>query len=304
MELNSLLSDCDTHVKDELASMPDVKDVTDFNPADPSTIPITARTWLRVEDVVAVVADMKNSTQLSVGKHPSSTASIYEAGLRPIVDIFHTFGAGWIPIHGDCVIGIFWDDNAIERAICAGITVKTFSERHFVKRLNAKWPEGDTGFKVGVATSRVLVKRIGRPNSPHQDIVWPGKALNHAVKAAQSGNTGELIVTGSVWDLIEKNDYLTFTCDCATPSPALWDDHAIDKLDQDDIDRTGRRLTSSWCTTCGEHFCNQILAEETRRPEVDAYRHDLRATLFKEARAKQNQDARERRRGLRRVGAR
>jgi len=238
----------------------------------------------QLADAVAVVADLKSSTKLGLNKNARSTAAIYEAALHPVVDIFYEFGAGWIPIQGDCVIGIFWDETPIERAICAGITAKTFSERHLVDRLVTKWPDlPSTGFKIGMATSTLLVKRIGRPASDHQALVWPGKALNYAVKAAQSGDVGELIVTGSVWDAISSNDYLTFTCDCATPSPALWHDHYIDKLDHDDAERGGRSLTSAWCTSCGEEFCSQILAGATRRDSVDGYRSELQKSMFKDA---------------------
>lgn len=224
MDLTRLLTECDDHVRGEFASMPDVDDVTDFDPTTDSP-PITARRWLRVTDAVAVVADLKSSTKLGLNKYAQSTASIYEAALHPVVDIFYEFGAGWIPVQGDCVIGIFWDETAVERALCAGITVKTFSAQHLVERLEKKWPEiPDTGFKVGIATGTVLVKRVGRPQTPHQDLVWPGKAVNYAVKAAQTGDAHELIVTGSIWDAVSNNDYVTFTCDCAAPSPGLWRD--------------------------------------------------------------------------------
>jgi class 3 adenylate cyclase len=200
MDLTSLLADCDDHVRGELSCMPDVDDVSAFDPATQSP-PITARRWLRLTDAVAVVADLKSSTKLGLKKYAQSTASIYEAALHPVVDIFHEFGAGWIPIQGDCVIGIFWDEMAMERAICAGITVKTFSATNLVPRLTTKWSDlPDTGFKVGIATSTLLLKRIGRPQPPHQALVWPGKALNYAVKAARSGDAHQLIATGSVWD--------------------------------------------------------------------------------------------------------
>ena len=279
--------------------MPEVEDIANFDPVNDAP-PITARRWFRLADAVAVVADLKSSTKLGIQKNARSTASIYEAALRPVVDIFHEFGAGWIPIQGDCVVGIFWDYRAVERAICAAITVKTFSERHLVDRLTKKWPESlpQTGFKVGTATSTVLVKRIGRPASPHQALVWPGKAVNYAVKAAQSGDTGELIVTGSMWDAIEDNDYLTFTCDCTTPSPSLWHDHYIDKLDHDDAERAGRALTSSWCRVCGEDFCTKILEGEKRRDAVDGYRVNLHKSLFQEAIAKKFATERANRRNL------
>jgi class 3 adenylate cyclase len=301
VNVTSLLDDCDALVRDELICMPDVEDVEDFDPADEAP-PITARRWLRVTDAVAVVADLKSSTKLGLNKNARSTASIYEAALRPVVDIFCEFGAGWIPIQGDCVIGIFWDDRAIERAICAGITAKTFSERHLVDRLVRKWPElPATGFKVGVATSTLLVKRIGRPRSPHQAIVWPGKAVNYAVKAAQSGDAGELIVTGSMWDSIADNDFLTFTCDCATPSPQLWHDHDLEQLDHDDAERAGRCLTSAWCPTCGDDFCSRILEGEKRRSSVDAYRSQLQMSLFQGALAKKFAAERAASRNLRRL---
>lgn len=134
MDLTGLLADCDDHVRKELSCMPDVDDVTAFDPTTDSP-PIAARRWLRVTDAVAVVADLKSSTKLGLGKYAQSTASIYEAALHPVVDIFHEFGAGWIPIQGDCVIGLFWDEAAMERAMCAGITVKTFSAMHLVERL-------------------------------------------------------------------------------------------------------------------------------------------------------------------------
>ena len=128
--------------------------------------------------------------------------------------------------------------------------------------------------------------------------------MNHAVKAGQSCDAHELVATGAAWDLIEKNDYLTFSCDCSTPSPGIWRDHDIEKLAHDDIDRTGRLLTSAWCDTCGETFCNAILDGKTKRDEVDGQRGILRNQLFQEALASKNREARDRRRSraqLRRV---
>lgn len=299
MELTQLLTACDNHVREELSCMPEVEDVTSFDPSNDSP-PITARRWLRVEDVVAVVADLKSSTKLGLNKYAQSTASIYEAALHPVVDIFYEFGAGWIPVQGDCVIGIFWDDMAVERAMCAGITVKTSSALHLVERLEKKWPDlPNTGFKVGMAMSTVLVKRVGRPKTPHQDLVWPGKAINYAVKAAQTGDAHDLVVTGSVWDAVSNNDFITFTCDCSVPSPGLWHDHDIDKLDIDNAERSGRCLTSQWCTTCGEDFCNAILAGETHRDSVDGYRAQLQKSLFQEAIQKKHASQRRDRRNLR-----
>jgi class 3 adenylate cyclase len=304
VDLKQLLDHCDEHVKIELAlPMPDVDEIVEsFNP--PSDVPIEARRWKRVPDAVAVVADLKSSTKLGLGKNARSTASIYEAALKPVVDIMADFGAGWVPIQGDCVIGVFWGERAMERAFCAAVTVKTFSEDTLVPRLKTKWSDApDTGFKIGVATGAVLVKRIGRARSDHQALVWPGKALNYAVKAAQSGDVGEMIVTGSVWDAFENNDYVAWSCGCGAsgvPQSTLWGNHTIEKLDHDNAERSGRSLTSSWCKNCGEEFCAAILAGETHRDAVDPYRDTWRADLYKSSVRATHKRLRDNRRNLRR----
>jgi class 3 adenylate cyclase len=304
MDLEALLSDCDGHVATELSRAPVVENVPDFEPVAEAP-PIEARRWLRVEGVVGVVADLQSSTKLGLNKHAASTASIYEAALRLVVDIFQEFGAGWIPIQGDCVIGLFWDEMAIERGMCAGITAKTFSEKRLVPRLTKKWEDlPATGFKVGVASSTVLVKRVGVPRTPHQALVWPGKAVNYAVKGAQSAAAHELVVTGSVWDAIASNDYLVYSCGCGGgPSDSIWSDHEIPALDHDNPDQSGRKLTSMWCDNCGVAFCASVLSGETNRPEVNSLRRDAQKRLFNGALAKKHATDRQRRRELRSLHA-
>ena len=90
--------------------------------------------------------------------------------------------------------------------MCAAITMRTFSEDSLVSRMEKKWSDDgqlpETGFKIGVATSPLLVKRIGIVKTSFQDLVWPGKAVNYAAKAAQSADRHETVVTGSIWDAI------------------------------------------------------------------------------------------------------
>ena len=50
--------------------------------------------------MVAVVADLKNSTKLGTGKWAASTASIYQAGTGGVVDVFNKFSADFIQIQG------------------------------------------------------------------------------------------------------------------------------------------------------------------------------------------------------------
>lgn len=271
MELNKLLNDLSEATKLEFESTPDVVDGNDN--LDVSTLALTARKWTRMNDVTVLVADLRNSTQLGTGSTGASTASIYESGTGGIVSIFDKFDANFIQIQGDGAFAIFWGDRRYERAVCAGITVKTNS-LDLAAQIENKWPaKPSTGFKVGVASGRVLVKRVGTPRNPaQQEPVWAGKPVNFATKAAQCAERHQMVVTGSVWDRIASNDYLTFSCTCSDPSDSIWEDFTIERLAEDEPERSGRLLTSAWCATHGEQYCNAVLEGKKNRAEVNSKR--------------------------------
>ena len=278
VDLRDLLGDLDDTVKAELASTPEVVDKGDG--LDVDALPITARRWHELRDAVAVVADLKNSTKLGTGKWAASTASIYDASTGGVVKIFDQFGADFLAIQGDGAFSLFWGANRYERALCAGITIKSFS-LDMVTRLEKKWPElPETGLKVGVASSRLLAKRIGTPRNPaQQEPVWAGKAVNYAAKAAQGADAHQLIVTGSVWDQIEKSDYLAVSCPCGNgPSLSIWTDSVIDRLPDRDPEAQGRLLTSSWCKIHGAEYCTAVLAGKRRRDDANGVRASLQSS--------------------------
>jgi class 3 adenylate cyclase len=294
------------HVKGEMECNPEVLDMGEG--LSVAALPIEARRWHKAAEIVAVVADLKGSTNLGVGKHAASTAAIYEASTGGITRIFNELGADYVAIQGDGAVGLFWGAVRMERALCAGITIKSFSEDILVPKLTKKWPElPPTGLKVGVAVSSVLVKRVGVPRTDLQEPVWAGKAVNYATKAAQQAEAHEMIVSGSIWDFVETNDYLAVTCPCGNgPSASLWSDVMIDKIHEGDGERAGRRLTSKWCPNHGAEYCAAILAGETTRPEASAIgevvkksqrSNQLRAFELKRREAKRNE-----RYGLGRVG--
>lgn len=265
--LEELLDSLDDAARIELASTPTVEDWS--GSLDVDRLPIKTRKWIKVPDVVTVVADLKNSTQLGTGKWAASTASIYQAATGGAVNVLNKFQADFIQIQGDGAFGLFWGQDRYERAVCSGITIKT-SSTSLVERLEAKWREGpETGFKVGIASGRVLVKRIGTPRNPaEQEPVWAGKSVNYASKAAQQADRHEMIVTGSVWDRIEKNDYIAISCPCGNgPSLSIWGDCVIAHLpDADSMESQGRRLYAGWCKTHGGRIlrCGHERPEEAR----------------------------------------
>jgi class 3 adenylate cyclase len=303
VDLSALLDDLDDDVRIELASTPEVVDKG--HDLDVDYLPITARRWHKLSDAVAVVADLKNSTKLGTGKWAASTASIYQASTGGVVKIFDQFDADFLAIQGDGAFALFWGELRYERAMCAGITIKTFS-LDMVARLDKKWSNlPETGFKVGVASSRLLAKRIGTPRNPaQQEPVWAGKAVNYAAKAAQGAERHELIVTGTVWDVVEKNDYLAISCPCGDgPSLGIWSDTEIDRLPEGDPDAQGRLLRSYWCPVHRKEYCTAVLEGKRRREDANGVREALLASQMRTAirsKARSERIAREaHRRGLR-----
>jgi hypothetical protein len=154
------------------------------------------------------------------------------------------------------------------------------------EQITEKWPaKPETGFKVGIASGRVLVKRIGTPRNPsQQEPVWAGRPVNFAAKAAQSCDRHDLIVTGSVWDRFEKNDYLAFSCPCGGgPATSIWSNTTITRLPDDEPEAQGRLLKSTWCDTHGPEYCEAILSGKKNRTDVNSLRESMLLTQMESA---------------------
>lgn len=271
IDLENLLDAADQYVADELERMPEV--VLKGRDLVVKELPYDERVWHRVDDAVAVVADLKSSTQLGLNTNARSTASIYEAATGNVAKIFDEFGADFVAIQGDGGFGLFWGDHRNRRAVCAAITIQTFGKNSLVERLTKKWDDKlpETGLKVGVASSPLLAKRVGLPGEDRSEPVWAGRAVNYAAKCAQQADRNQMIVTGSMWDWILHRDHLAASCDCGVPSTDIWDSITIDKIPDTGVgvgEREGKLLTSVWCKVHGEEYCNAVMGGKRSRPNV------------------------------------
>src|SRR4051794_22641163 len=197
----------------------DVRDADSFPDNDDVH---TGRIWLRIRDVVAVVADLKNSTALNFKKHPKTSTKLYEAVTRNCVDIVSeaSFAANFVDIQGDGLFALFHGERAYQRALCAGITLKTFSEKQLAPAIESWEQKGnqfpDTGLKVGMHAGVLAVKHVGvwTPSRQWREPVWAGRPVNWAFKCAQRADAHQLICTQSVFGKFENNNYVTHSCGC------------------------------------------------------------------------------------------
>jgi len=266
LKVNGLLDDQSGRAKSALQTAVEVIDTETF----PAVADLYSEVpkWYRMRNVVAVSADLKNSTSLSVkDRYAQTSARLYEAATGSAVRLMARFDPQFMDIQGDGIFGLFHGERAFERAFCAGVTLKTFSEQSLeplIEELFAKeFP--DTGLKVGMASGVLVAKKIGVRDT--NEPVWAGKPVNYAVKCAGKADRHELIATSAVYDKFADNDYVTFSCGCRSngvPRP-LWSDTEVEKLGKHS---NCKLLRNNWCDIHGDEFCASILDGTKRRVDV------------------------------------
>jgi class 3 adenylate cyclase len=268
-QINEELAKIDERAREDLVNPVEVEDIDHIPTLD--EMYIERHKWLRIRQVVAVSADLKNSTSLSFDRYVNTSARLYEAATGSAVRIFGRFQPGFIDIQGDGMFALFHGDRALERAFCAAVSIKTFSARHLVPAIEELFAEGfpDTGYKLGMASGILAVKKIGvrGTNEP----VWAGKPVNWATKCAQHADRHELVVTSAVFDKLGGNDYVRFSCGCGTADGTpcdLWSPAAVEKLGKHS---TCALLRSGWCEIHGDEFCRAILNGDRERNDVPRY---------------------------------
>jgi class 3 adenylate cyclase len=276
MEVNQLVDECGDGARSELKTPVEIEEVDEFPDLD--DLYVDKRTWKKIDDVVVVVADLKGSTKLSFDRYASTSARLYEAVTGNMVRIVSSFQPEFVDIQGDGLFALYHGDGRYRRALCAAITVKTFSHRHLVPAIaeimSDRFP--DTGIKVGMAAGILAAKKVGvrGTNEP----IWAGKPVNWAMKCAAKADKDELIVTRRVFQKFESNDYVTHSCTCGTNADGekepglttpneLWTTTNVETLPDEDVEC--KLLTSNWCEIHGDEFCAAILEGETTREDVE-----------------------------------
>ena len=183
-KINDELADVGDRARDDLATAVEVRDVDDIPSLE--DMYVDKRVWLRLTKVFAVSADLRDSTSLSTkDKYVNTSARLYEAATGSAVRVLGRFDPGFMDIQGDGMFALYHGDRALERAFCAAVSLKTFSERHLVPLIHELFSESfpETGFKLGMASGTLAVKKVGvrGTNEP----VWAGKPVNWAAKCAQ-----------------------------------------------------------------------------------------------------------------------
>jgi class 3 adenylate cyclase len=264
IKVNALLDEQHDRARKDLQDPVEIEDVDTF--PKPGDLYVDKRKWLRMKNVVAVSADLKDSTALSFNKYAQTSARLYEAATGSAVRLMAKFDPQFMDIQGDGLFGLFHGERAFERALCAGITLKSFSVRSLAPLIDELFADNfpDTGFKVGMSAGVLVAKKVGvrGTNEP----VWAGKPVNYAVKCAGRADRHELIATANVYEKFVGNEYVTHSCGCPNRVPVtLWVDVEVEKLGKHS---QCKLLPVGWCKEHGDEFCAAILDGKCKREDV------------------------------------
>jgi class 3 adenylate cyclase len=215
--------------------------------------------WLKIEDVICVYVDMKNSTQFSASSHGATTGKIYTLFTGTAVRIFKKFGASYIDIRGDGVFGLF-DKSKVHSALASAVTMKTFSQEVFVPKVQAKKADFDTGIHIGIDQRTLLASKIGLNKTKDKtdmfNEVWAGKAVNFASKIASYSTNNEVFVSEQYYRNIKCRKAL-MSCSCGD-EVSLWNEVDTSWESKVPVDKL-YKLESNWCKVHGAEYLQEII---------------------------------------------
>jgi class 3 adenylate cyclase len=242
----------ETILSDELDKIPNVDKI----PTEQS------KKWLKINGVICVFVDMKNSTKFSALHHATTTGKVYSLFTGTAVRIFKELGASYIDVKGDGVFALFNSTQA-HTALASAVTFKTFVKEEFTLKVSNK-TNVDTGVHIGIAQSTLLVSKIGlRKSESRGDMyneVWAGKAVNMAAKLASLSNNDQIHVSKEYYLKLKAQKALN-SCECGEPKP-LWTEVDLSEDDRFSFD-TGYVLGSFWCKTHGASYLNEIITYDS-----------------------------------------
>jgi class 3 adenylate cyclase len=221
--------------------------------------------WVRMHDVVAVVADLKGSTQLSLNRYVNTTVRIYQAATGGGVKVATRFGPAFTDIQGDGFFCLFHGDDAYRNSMAAAMSLAYFSKEILEPAIkNFSGAERVlTGLKIGVDIGRLAVGRVGVRGT--SELIWPGKPVNRAFKCSGAADRHQVVVTSRVFSgIVEKNEFLLRPCYVRGHGHGLlmWSSISVRALPGESC--WVRKVP--WCPEVIDTFCDAVLNGETVQP--------------------------------------
>lgn len=153
-------------------------------------------------DATVLYADIADSTKMVDALAPSSAAEIYKAFLHCAAKIINSEGGTITAYDGDRVMAVFIGDYKNTSAVKAALKINYATKNIVQPAMKTTYLDRNhvVNHVVGIDTSKLLVARTGIRGS--NDLVWVGRAANHAAKMAALDHAYPTYITGEVYDML------------------------------------------------------------------------------------------------------
>jgi class 3 adenylate cyclase len=151
-------------------------------------------------DATVLYADLADSTQLVDKMAPWFAAEIYKTFLRCAAKIIRSEQGTITAYDGDRVMGVFIGDSKNTSAVRASLKINWAVVNIIRPACAAQYPKTEYLLKhvVGIDTSPLFVARTGIRGA--NDLVWVGRAANHAAKLAALPENFQSYISSDVFD--------------------------------------------------------------------------------------------------------
>lgn len=185
-------------------------------------------------DGVVLYADMSESTKLVDRKKTFFAAEVYKAFLHCAAKVIRAEGGEITSYDGDRIMAVFIGDNKNTSAARAALKIN-YTRRYIVNpAITEQYPKSDQVVKhtVGIDSSKLFIARTGIRGS--NDLVWVGRAANHAAKLCELSNSYPTRITKEVYDNLHSSAKMS-------NGKSMWE-----QMNWTNMDRTIYRSTWYW----------------------------------------------------------
>lgn len=153
-------------------------------------------------DATILYADLDESTKLVDNYKDWFAAENYKTFLRIATRIIRTEGGYIRSFDGDRVMGVYIGDGKADCAVRSGLKINWAVKNVVQPALKSKYPNTSYVMKhvTGIDSSKVMVTKGGIRDS--NDLVWVGRAANHAAKLCALSADFPTWITDKVYDAL------------------------------------------------------------------------------------------------------
>lgn len=138
-------------------------------------------------DAVVLYADLRGSTSMVDTSSAAFAAEIYKSFLYCAARIIASENGVVTAYDGDRIMAVYLGDRKNTRAVRSGLKINWAKKTLIQPRIQKQYPNSNFTLvhTVGIDASSLLVAKTGARGT--NDLVWVGRAANHAAKLTELG---------------------------------------------------------------------------------------------------------------------